>query len=75
MRTAVNKLLYLERIIHIIELAKHLFKEIKGSYIAGSIPEVALTNAVNRTVTWVDPTRPEEWTEKVEADLAVVEKK
>lgn len=42
-------------------------------FIAGAIPEIALTDPVNNTVVWVDATRPESWTRELEKRLVQVE--
>ncbi len=42
------------------------------SFIAGTTPEVALTDAAYRTVVWVDPMKPEQWTHQLEKELRAV---
>jgi hypothetical protein len=41
-------------------------------FIAGTTPEVALTDAAYRTVVWVDPIKPGEWTAQLEKELGTV---
>ena len=36
----------------------------KGRFIAGSVPEVVLTDALTNTTIWVNPREPEKWLEK-----------
>ena len=45
-------------------------KDKTGSFIAGSAPEVALTDAATREVVWVDAHKPEEWAQQAAVELA-----
>jgi hypothetical protein len=45
-------------------------KDQTGSFIAGSAPEVALTDAATREVAWVDARKPEDWARRAATELA-----
>ena len=45
-------------------------KDAQGNFIAGSTPEVAITDAAYKAVTWVDPKNPDDWPKQLEKDLA-----
>lgn len=40
-----------------------------GRFIAGTAPEVAITDAASMKVTWVDPAAPQTWLQKIEENL------
>ena len=50
------------------------FKEAEGGsrFIAGSIPDVVLTDAEYNTPVWVNPREPDGWVSQVEGELARV---
>lgn len=47
-------------------------KDTQSSFIAGSTPDVVLTDAAYKVVTWVNPLKPEEWTAQLEKELSQV---
>lgn len=47
-------------------------KDEAGSFIAGSIPDVVLTDATYKTPVWVNPLKPEEWPQQLEKELGDV---